>query len=248
MLARMSMRATVHRRTVVFGLVGGVVASLIPARARAATTRVLVLGGSSMVGALGKLLAEGLRDAGYVVERKAKSASGLARPDFYDWPSAAAEAYAAFRPDATVVMFGGNDGQGLRMPDDADVEWIRWTDAGWAEEYRRRVTAVSDAVAPAGEHVFWIGMPPMRQSKLDARMQRINAILETTMAARENGHFIASQPVLGGKDGGYTEHLRIDGEQVRVRASDGIHVNRAGAQHLADGVVPSVREHLDPST
>ena len=245
----MSRPRTIDRRTFVLGLSAGLAVPLLPRRAWAGTggARVLITGGSAMVGALGKYLGDALEQAGYTTERKAKSASGLARPDFFDWPRAAAEAYAELRPHATVVMFGGNDGQGLRMPPDADREWIRWHDDGWSEEYARRVDAFADAVTPGGEHLFWMGMPPMRQSKLDARMQRMNAIFEERMAARPHGHFIETRSALSDDHGSYADELRIDGRTVRVRSPDGIHYSRAGAKVLVEHVVPHVRQHLAAS-
>lgn len=236
----------IDRRTFVLGLTAGLAVPLLPRRAwaRVEGPRVLVAGGSAMVGALGKYLGDAIEALGCTVERKAKSASGLARPDFFDWPSAAAEAYASFRPDATVVMFGGNDGQGLRMPEGADVEWIRWHDERWSEEYARRVDALADAVAPSGELLFWMGMPPMRQGKLDDRMQRMNAIFEARMAARAGGCFIETRSVLSDEQGRYADELRVDGRKVRVRSPDGIHYSRSGAKVLVRHVVPFVQERL----
>lgn len=246
MLRAMSRPRAIDRRTFVFGLATGLTLPLLPRRAwaRAAGSRVLIVGGSTMVGALGKYLATAFEELGHTVERKAKSSSGLARPDFYDWPRAGAQAQASFQPDATVVMFGGNDGQGLRMPPEADVDWIRWHEDGWSEEYARRVTAFADAVAPSGQHVFWLAMPPMRQRKLDERMQRMNAIFEQQMAARANGHLIETHSVLADADGGYADSLRISGKNVRVRAQDGMHLSRAGAQVLVEHVVPRVQAQL----
>lgn len=237
---------TIDRRAFVLGLGAGLAVPLLPRHAFAGPdgARVLIVGGSAMVGALGKLLGDALQALGHTTERKAKSATGLARPDFFDWPHAAAEAHAEFRPHATVVMFGGNDGQGLRMPPEADVEWIRWHEDGWSEEYGRRVAAFADAVAPGGEHLFWMGMPPMRQRKLDERMQRMNAIFEERMAARPNGHFIETRSVLSGPDGEYADELKVDGRKVRVRSPDGIHYSRSGAKVLVEHVVPRVHEQL----
>ncbi|MCX4241548.1 SGNH/GDSL hydrolase family protein [Paraliomyxa miuraensis] len=242
----MSRSQLTDRRTFVLGLSAGLALPFVPRRAGASTEdlRVLIVGGSAMVGALGKELSDGLQAAGHVTERKSKSASGLARPDFYDWPKVAAEAHAEFRPHATIVMFGGNDGQGLRMPPESDVEWIRWTNEAWSEEYGRRVDAFADAVMPDGEQLFWMGMPAMRQSKLDLRMQRMNAIFEERMAARANGWFIETRSALSDDRGNYVDEMKVDGRLVRVRSPDGIHYSRSGAKVLARHVVPQVVERL----
>ncbi len=241
----------IHRRGFLGGLSAALVLPLVPGRAHArasGTRRVLVLGGSTMTGALGSYLEKALREAGYEPRRKAKSSSGLARPDFFDWQAEASKLYASFHPHATLVMFGGNDGQGLRMPASSDREWIRWGEEGWTEEYTRRVDAFADTLAPNGEHLFWLGMPAMRQAKLDARIRHMNSIFEARMAARRNGHYIETRSVLSGGSDRYADSIRIDGKMVRVRAPDGMHLARGGAILLVEHVIPRIREQLSASS
>ena len=42
--------------------------------------------------------------------------SGLARPDFHDWPAHLADTLDTSDPDIVIVTFGGNDAQGLTEP------------------------------------------------------------------------------------------------------------------------------------
>ena len=42
-----------------------------------------------------------------------KVSTGLARPDFFDWPARFAEEIPNVNPGIVVVTFGGNDAQGL---------------------------------------------------------------------------------------------------------------------------------------
>ena len=46
-----------------------------------------------------------------------ENATGLTRPDFYDWPAAFADDMAERRPEVVFVLFGGNDSQGIIGPD-----------------------------------------------------------------------------------------------------------------------------------
>ena len=59
----------------------------------------------------------------------------MARPDFFNWTKEAKALVKDRKPDATVLMFGGNDVQGLYM---GKGEWIRWGEEGWNDEYARR--------------------------------------------------------------------------------------------------------------
>lgn len=237
------MSGAIQRRSFLLGASAGLGSMLLPGRVHAARTAagtVMVIGGSAMVGAVGRFIEDGLVEAGFSATRHAKSSTGLARPDFYDWPGQATSLYESESPIATVCMFGGNDGQGLHMGRKADPQWIRWQEEGWSEEYGRRVQQFADAVAPNGEHVFWIGMPVMRSNKLKSRMERMNGIFQSNMEAREGGHFIDTWSVLADAKGNYTERLLVDGKRVTVRAGDGVHYTRSGAKVLANHVVPQV--------
>jgi uncharacterized protein len=253
--------------TGVAGLAGA--AMLWPGQARAdrygpeGGTRVLVLGDSMIAGGFGLYLARALgEDRGYDVTRRGKSSTGLARPDFFDWIAEAKRLVGDTPYDATVVMFGGNDVQGLHMGKTAGADpWVRWEDEGWSEEYARRVNALADIVAPAGQQLFWIGMPVMRPSKFHARVQRVNTIYRAEMAIRPNALFVDIWTVLANEDGEYADRIHLtrddDSEadadpqaakrkrkKVLVRAGDGIHLTVAGAHHLTAHVEQVVHAEL----
>jgi hypothetical protein len=232
-----------NRRSFALGVATTLGLTLLPRAARAGTSRLLIIGGSTMGGALGMYLEKRLGKQGYKVLRRSKGSSGLARPDFFNWPKEAAKQREKFAPEGTVVMFGGNDGQGLYMGKNSDPKWIRWNDEGWAEEYAKRVATFSDAVAPGDEHIFWIGMPPMKSPKLNGRMERMNTIFRAEMEGRANGHFLDTAPMLG-KGGKYADQLKIGGHQVKVRAPDGVHLTGKGATVIVDNVIPKIRETI----
>jgi len=217
-----------------------VLLGLAPRRAQAAGAKILIIGDSMIAGGFGLFLAQDLeREHGYVVDRRGKSSTGLARPDFHDWIKLGAAAHAEAKPDAVVCMFGGNDGQGLHMGRDAKPQWIRYEEPGWTAEYRRRVNAFADAVTPKGERLFWIGMPPMRLDRLRERVAHMNTIYAAETAIRPNARFVPIWDVLA-EDGQYSDHVRIGGTRTRVRTADGIHITSAGAHHLADFVRPHI--------
>lgn len=196
--------------------------------------KILILGDSMIAGAVGLFLEKGLRSHhAYDVQRKGKSSTGLARPDFFSWPKEARAQVAAFPPDATICMFGGNDVQGLWM---GRGKWVTWPEPGWPAEYARRVNEFADIVAPNGEPLFWIGMPVMRPEKFHVRVQRVNTIYRAEMAIRPNGHFIDIWRLLADEDGEYADRLDADGvpggRSERVRAGDGIHLSVAGARRV----------------
>jgi hypothetical protein len=225
-----------------FGLLAGAV--LLPRPARAESTRILMIGSSTMAGGFGIYLGQDLeREHGCVIDRRGKPSTGLARPDFHDWIKAGAQAREAFRPDVVLCLFGGNDGQGLYMGRQSRSagaeEWIRWGEPGWVPEYRRRVNAFADAVAPGPERLVWIGMQQVREERLRTRVEIMNEIFETEMAVRPNARYVSTWTALS-DDGKYSDHMTVDGQRSRVRTGDGVHVTASGAHVLADFVRPHV--------
>lgn len=225
-------------------------AGLAPRHAQAGSTKLLMLGDSMIAGGFGLFLAQDLeREHGYTVDRRGKSSTGLARPDFYDWIRVGAAARAEAKPDAVLCMFGGNDGQGLYMGRHEKKgrtvsKWIRYGKPGWDPEYRRRINRFADVVTAAGERLIWVGMPPMRLDRLHERVDHMNDIFAAEMAIRPNARFVPIWDVLS-KDGEYTDRLEIDGTRTRIRTGDGIHISSAGAHYLADFVRPHVVRLMD---
>ncbi len=228
-----------------------------PAQARAAS-KILIVGDSMIAGGFGLFLERALRgEHDFEVLRMGKSSTGLARPDFFDWIAQARRLTDTFTPDASVVMFGGNDVQGLYM---GKGQWIRWHEPGWNAEYARRVNALCDVLAPAGQRIFWVGMPVMRPAKFHERVQRVNTIFRAEMAIRPKAEFIDVWWVLADEEGNYADRIVLDPpdpeasdatkapakrpKRVRVRAGDGIHLSPAGAMHLARYVLPIIVREL----
>ncbi len=251
-----------RRRTLLGGLAATTASLLLPRAAlghlpAGASPKTLILGDSMIAGGFGVFLERALKKEYAVpVKRAGKSSSGLSRPDFHDWPEAATAIVAKWKPEASVVMFGGNDVQGLYM---GKGQWITWEDEGWSEEYARRVNELADIVAPAGQQLFWIGMPVMRPSKFHARVQRVNTIYRAEMAIRPNASFVDIWSVLANDDGEYSDHIYVtpegaaevpEGEEppkrkkILVRAGDGIHLTVAGAHYLTNHIEQVVHAEL----
>ena len=236
------------RRSFNLGLLTAAVVAGLPRGARANGAKVLIIGGSAIKGALGMYLERDLKKLGFDATRDAKSSSGLARPDFFNWPKRASKLRDDHSPDAVVCMFGGNDAQGLWMGKDNDPEWIRWQEEGWTEEYRRRVNEFADAVTNPGTKLFWMGMPVMRSKDFDARIERMNTVFRAEMATRKDAYYLDTREVLSTPEGKYTDHLTIEGSRTRVRAGDGIHLAGAGATVVVNHLVPQIADALKPQS
>ena len=68
-------------------------------------------------------------------KRWGKASSGLARPDFHDWPAEVPNLMRRHRPDYVVVSLGTNDHQALKTR----KGWIKTSNERWASSYKQRV-------------------------------------------------------------------------------------------------------------
>lgn len=156
-------------------------------------------------------------------------ATGLSRPDFFDWPAALVADAQALDPEVMFLMFGGNDAQGIVGPDGTVHATV--DSPGWRAEYGRRVEIVMDSLRAEGRLILWVGMPPVRSPGFQGRVGVLNEIYETAAADRPWVRFVDLSTVLGDANGAYVERLpEVDGA---LRQGDGIHLARPGADHQA---------------
>jgi hypothetical protein len=171
-------------------------------------------------------------------------ATGLSRPDHFDWPSTLVGDTDALESEVVVLMFGGNDAQGIVGPDGQVFSEV--DSPGWRAEYGRRAGAVMDSLATDDRIILWVGQPPMRDGDFDARVSVINEVVQAEADDRPWVSFIDTTSVLGGPDGGYVD--RLPGIDEDLRQGDGIHLSRAGADLLARHLLARISEELAPAT
>jgi len=170
-------------------------------------------------------------------------ASGLTRPDFYDWPSALRADMVSGDPDIAIVMFGANDAQGIVGPD--GTVYQRVSDPGWQAEYARRVGLVMDDLRGGRRLVLWVGQPPMREAGFNGRIEVLDRIYREQAEQRPWVTYVDTVPILGDARGAYAERLPgADGGEADVRQDDGIHLSRGGADRLASHLLDLIAAEI----
>ena len=220
----------------------------IVAPSAADPAEVLILGDSD-AGTFGPYLKTLLDDTGIVTtELDYKVSSGLARPDFFDWPSRMREVVPQTNPDIVIATFGGNDGQGLR---NVDESWAverepSADDTEWREEYGRRVGDAMDYLSDGNRTLIWVGIPNDDNPDVTARMQVQDEVVRAEAAKRPNVVFIDTWARFSGRNGGWAEFVvdPRDGQGKDVRADDGFHLNVNGAEILAIDIAEAVKTDL----
>jgi uncharacterized protein len=171
--------------------------------------------------------------------------TGLARPEIFNWPAYMADEVARDHPDAVVLTLGSNDDQSLT----GDGGGESFAGPDWITEYHRRVGGLMDTITGSGQTtLFWVGIPPMRNTeRYDERYTIINDIIKAEAALRPGKVvFVDTSTVLSPPGGGYADYLaNADGSVVQVRTGDGIHFTREGGDRIAGVVMQAMKQTFD---
>jgi hypothetical protein len=197
--------------------------------------RVLVMGASSIQYELGRAIARAYQEReGVEVKRFGKHSTGLARPDYFDWPAKAIALADAFQPDLVVAQFGGNDGQGVTNHQGKGL--ARFGTDEWQRIYSERVTALVHSMQERGAAVVILGMPVMKKQGFRKKISRIN---EITRAAAEaaGATFVDTVLMTADDQGRYRRRAKVDGRLRIIRATDGMHMTAHGAVMLSREVI-----------
>lgn len=213
-----------------------------------APKKVLILGDSLAATGFGALLERKL-DAHPDIEcgRKGKSASGLARPDFFDWPAEAKKQIEAKKPELVVVIMGGNDGQDM-TPAKKKGKRTPWSDVeAWKADYRARMDAFLAEVVSDDRKVLWLGLPTMGLRSLEKKLEMIRAIQKEAVDAQgDRASYLDTAPFVTDDKGELLTEAKVKSSKKAqpIRAEDRIHFTMSGSEYFAEQVYPEVLEVL----
>jgi hypothetical protein len=214
-------------------------APLLPTPTAADPLNVLVVGDS-----LGADLAQGmsrlLSEKGTFRPREdTRESTGLARPDYFNWPYQVAIDISERRPDLVVAMFGGNDNQNFLVGEHGVV----FGGQEWRRIYGARVGHLMDLVTRSGRPLIWVGLPVMKDPGRSKQMRILNSVFREQAEGRPGVSYVDAYQLFSSPRGGYTAFLRNGGGHLeQVRESDGIHLTvGAGGARLANAVFQIMR-------
>jgi uncharacterized protein len=174
-------------------------------------------------------------------------ATGLERPDVFDWFEHVRREVRRLRPKAVVLGLGGNDDHGYMTGVPEGVSLDGFGGPVWTSEYRRRVAGLMDTVSREGAFLVWLGLPITRDPDQSTRFDTINAIVQQEARKRAGrAAYLDTYTRFAGDDGGFAEYLpNAAGRLVRVRGRDGVHFERAGGEIIAREVLRRLNEAFD---
>ena len=166
--------------------------------------------------------------------------SGLARPDFYDWPAKLRQDVDRLDPDLVVVMIGGNDFHSVLLPNGHSISFH--SGKVWRRAYRARVVSFLREATSRGARVAWVGLPVMRDKNYATDVRRLNSVYEQVVGRNPEAVYIDSWHLFTDKHGHYAAYLPDEnGDLEPVRTADNIHLSPQGNDRLA-GYVTKILE------
>ena len=167
------------------------------------------------------------------IQSRGVISSGLTRPDFFNWQAQYADIVSRFKPDVTVVMMGGNDGQTMTTIGSKELIPLAQTDK-WRSTYAERVAKFMETATEEGGKLIWVGLPPMKDLARDHSAHRLNDIYKSEADQHPGVEYLDTYRMFESPSGQYQAYVRDDnGKPQLVRASDGEHFTTIGYDWVA---------------
>jgi hypothetical protein len=225
----------------------GPVLPVIPAPTPTAKLRFWV-GGDSITQTFGTSMQQVAQSTGVIdPELDFHVSTGLARPDYFNWPEYLLNTVLPKDPQVLVIMFGANDGQGMTGTDGTVFQ--RGTPE-WLDEYRRRVGATMDLLKdPDNERlVIWAGAVVMRPGSKVHEMDQLNYIYWSEAKDRPWIQYFDSWPFFSDANMQYVAEAPFaDGVSRGLRQKDGVHLSTIGGNRLSWAVLARLGQYVDLS-
>jgi hypothetical protein len=192
-------------------------------------TRLAIFGDSMAVDlskALERLYAE---DPNIVIVPQGVGSSGFVREDFFNWNATIGEQITANSFDIAVVIIGINDRQKMNLGGTSHGS----LSPEWTVEYTSRVSNFVTQLRNANKPTIWVGLPPMEAPNFAKTMAGINEIQKLAVFSA-GAEFLDIYERFLSEEGRYTSFgPDLNGNRVRMRKDDGIHLSSAGADKVA---------------
>ena len=201
--------------------------------------RVLIIGASSIEGALGIELERRLeRIPGVTVLRWGRHSTGLARLDYFDWLEKTRTLAASFRPDLVLAQLGGNDGQAITRPSGGVVAATH--SRKWENRYEGRMREFVQVLAAQGARLVYLGMPIPRDEVKRRRMALANRASRSAVEAGGE-RYLSTWEFTASPTGDYLTKMMIGDRERGLRAPDGFHLSTVGSGYVAGRIISYLR-------
>lgn len=206
-----------------------------------ADARKVLVVGDFVASGIGDGLTEAfLQMPGVAIEARTNGSSGLVRQDYYDWDRQLPALIDEIKPAVVVLSLGANDRQMMAIGGTKE----KFRSETWTAEYTRRVEKLAHDTRGKNVPLLWVGMPAFPTASMTADMSAFNTIYRNAVE-KASGTFIDIWDGFVDEDGKFVvTGSDINGQQVRLRGSDGVSMTKAGKRKLAFYVEKEIRRLL----
>jgi uncharacterized protein len=198
--------------------------------------------GDSMIQIIDSYVQQRIGSGPARVRSDAHISTGISKPSLLDWPAHAMRRARGMRPDVTVIFLGANDG----FP----MAGAACCGRAWRIEYARRARVMMHTYARGGRaRVYWLLLPAPRGAAAAGAARRelpevyfgVNAALRRAARGLEDDVRLIDLVEVFTPGWRYRDSMPVAGRTVRVRQSDGVHLNTTGASLAATLVIRAMR-------
>ncbi|MCO6185029.1 DUF459 domain-containing protein [Rhizobium sp. L1K21] len=215
----------------------------VPEKVEHAKTVLVV--GDFMAGTLAKGLEEAFETSpGIVIDNRTKGSSGLVRQDYYDWPVEFPKLLDEVEPAVAVISVGANDRQEMSV----DGNTYSFRTPEWTTNYEARIKTIMTAAKQRNIPLLWTGLPSFRSNAFTADMVTLNSIYRK-WSEKNDATYVDIWDGFVDEEGKFAySGSDIDGQQVRLRTSDGLGFTSSGRRKQAFYVERFIRRILGDAT
>ena len=193
-----------------------------PAQARS-RGRVLATG-DSMIQLVDSSLAARLKERSFKLRSDAHVGTGLSKPFLLDWVKHSRSEATDYRPAASVVFLGANEG----FPIPYHGKQTHCCSKSWTLAYAARAARMMRALERDGHsRVYWLTLPAARPGNWNHIYDAVNRGLRRAARRERAGVTLIDMGHVFTPSGRFQQTIVRDGRRVSVRQGDGIHLNAA---------------------
>jgi hypothetical protein len=202
---------------------------VIAVPARASGGRVVATG-DSMIQIVDSFLAKELEPKGFTVKSDAHVGTGISKTQQFNWVRRARYLAHHYRPRATVVFIGANEGFPLRW----QGKRVNCCSRAWRQAYAARAQSMMRSFERGGaSRVYWLTLPAARPRSWNRIYRSVNRALASAAKREGDGVRLLDMGAIFTPSGHFQQTIKRGGRRISVRQSDGIHLNVAGARIAA---------------
>jgi hypothetical protein len=177
-----------------------------------------------------------------VVGVEARLATGLARPDLYNWFSRIPQAVNQLRPRVVVFSFGADDAHGFMTGVPAGRTLGPLGSPSWDAEYLRRADGVTRELIAQGIYVVWLGLPIPDGPGFRKSFPILNTVIGNVVRMHpRSAAYVDTWHLLDDAHGRYTAYLRVHGTLTMMRLADGVHYTSAAGDLIVRQLLAQLR-------